>query len=500
MVDGRRSQGRRRDARPSSSARPARPAARAPACSPPTRMNCLTEALGLALPGNGTLLATHADRWELFEEAGAAHRRAARAATTSRTTRSVLPRAIATFEAFENAMSLDIAMGGSTNTILHLLAAAQEAGVAFTMKDIDRLSRQRAAAVQGRAEHPEVPRGRRAPRRRHLQHPRRARSRAGCLHRDARHRAQRRRWAKRSHAWDIAAHARRGACTTFFRAGPAGVPTQVAFCQSKHWPSLDHDRAKGCIRERSSTPTRKDGGLAVLYGNLAPERLRREDRGRRRIDLLVFEGPARVFESQEDAVRRDPRRPSQGGRRRRHRYEGPKGGPGMQEMLYPTCYLKSKGLGKACALLTDGRFSGGTSGLSIGHVSPEAAAGGTIALVAERRSHPHRHPGAQHRAAGRRGGAQRAARALQRSSRRRRGRARCRRRSRPTPCWPPAPTAGAVRDSVAAGVSALRSWCRARARPWCGTPRTRPAPAPWRRPRGRSRCAPPARSRGRCRC
>jgi dihydroxy-acid dehydratase len=340
-------------------------------------MNCLTEALGLSLPGNGTQLATHADRKALFEQAG---RRVVELARRyyEHDDASVLPRSIATFEAFENAMSLDIAMGGSTNTILHLLAAAQEGGVAFTMKDIDRLSRRV----------PQLCKVAPNTQKYHIEDVHRAGgviailgelSRAGLLHDGAR----------TVHAptigdaiarWDITL-TRDDAVRTFFKAGPAGIPTQVAFSQSTRWPSLDEDRAQGCIRSYEHAYSR-EGGLAVLFGNLAENGCVVKTGG---VDaeLLVFEGPAFVVESQEDAVRAVLEDQVKAGDVVVVRYEGPRGGPGMQEMLYPTSYIKSKGLGKACALITDGRFSGGTSGLSIGHASPEAAAGGTIALVAQ---------------------------------------------------------------------------------------------------------------------
>jgi dihydroxy-acid dehydratase len=338
-------------------------------------MNCLTEALGLSLPGNGTMLATHSDRKQLFEAAGRL--------IVSLTRRyyeqddeSVLPRSVASFEAFENAMSLDIAMGGSTNTILHLLAAAEEGGVPFTMQDIDRLSRRV----------PQLCKVAPSTKKYHVEDVHRAGGvmailgeleRAGLLDPRARmvHAPS---LADAIRSWDIKrTHA--DSVHEFFRAGPAGIPTQQAFSQSTRWPSLDTDRAEGCIRSAEHAYS-SDGGLAVLYGNLAPNGCVVKTAG---VDaeLLVFEGPAVVVESQDEAVDvilNDRVRP---GDAVVIRYEGPRGGPGMQEMLYPTSYLKSKGLGKACALITDGRFSGGTSGLSIGHVSPEAAAGGNIALV-----------------------------------------------------------------------------------------------------------------------
>jgi dihydroxy-acid dehydratase len=338
-------------------------------------MNCLTEALGLSLPGNGTQLATHGDRKTLFERAGTLVVELCRR-YYEQNDESVLPRAIATFEAFENAISLDIAMGGSTNTILHLLAAAQEGGVAFTMKDIDRLSRRV----------PQLCKVAPNTQKYHIEDVHRAGgvvailgelSRAGLLHDGARtvHAPTMGASIKQ---WDIT-QTRDEAVHTFFRAGPAGIPTQVAFSQSTRWPSLDDDRKDGCIRSLEHAYSR-EGGLAVLYGNLAPNGCVVKTSG---VDdnLLVFEGPAYVVESQEDAVDAILNDRVKAGDVVVVRYEGPKGGPGMQEMLYPTSYIKSKGLGKACALITDGRFSGGTSGLSIGHVSPEAAAGGPIALV-----------------------------------------------------------------------------------------------------------------------
>jgi dihydroxy-acid dehydratase len=288
----------------------------------------------------------------------------------------VLPRSVASFDAFENAMSLDIAMGGSTNTILHLLAAAEEGGVPFRMQDIDRLSRRVPQLCKVAPSTPKY----------HVEDVHRAGGvmailgelgRAGLLN-DQAHMVHAPSLAQAIESWDIqrtqAEHVHE-----LFRAGPAGIPTQQAFSQSTRWPSLDTDRAEGCIRSVEHAYS-KEGGLAVLYGNLAPNGCVVKTAG---VDaeLLVFEGPAVVVESQDEAVElilNDRIRP---GDAVVIRYEGPRGGPGMQEMLYPTSYLKSKGLGKACALITDGRFSGGTSGLSIGHVSPEAAAGGTIALV-----------------------------------------------------------------------------------------------------------------------
>jgi dihydroxy-acid dehydratase len=338
-------------------------------------MNCLTEALGLSLPGNGTTLATHSDRRRLFEEAGRLIVQLSRR-YYEQDDASVLPRSIATFAAFENAMSLDIAMGGSTNTILHLLAAAQEGGVPFTMKDIDRLSRRV----------PQLCKVAPSTQKYHVEDVHRAGGvfailgeleRAGLLDAGTRtvHSPT---MGEAIRAWDIR-ETRSPEVHEFFRAGPAGIPTQQAFSQSTRWPSVDDDRMEGCIRSAEHAYS-QDGGLAVLYGNLAPNGCVVKTAG---VDAgsLVFEGPAVVVESQDEAVEAILDERVQAGDVVIVRYEGPRGGPGMQEMLYPTSYLKSKGLGKACALITDGRFSGGTSGLSIGHVSPEAAAGGNIALV-----------------------------------------------------------------------------------------------------------------------
>jgi dihydroxy-acid dehydratase len=338
-------------------------------------MNCLTEALGLSLPGNGTTLATHSDRRRLFEEAGRLIVQLSRR-YYEQDDASVLPRSVATFAAFENAMSLDIAMGGSTNTILHLLAAAQEGGVPFTMKDIDRLSRRV----------PQLCKVAPSTQKYHVEDVHRAGGvfailgeleRAGLL--DARTRTVHSpTLGEAIRTWDIR-ETRSPEVHEFYRAGPAGIPTQQAFSQSTRWPSVDDDRREGCIRSAEHAYS-QDGGLAVLYGNLAPNGCVVKTAG---VDAgsLVFEGPALVVESQDEAVEAILGERVQAGDVVIIRYEGPRGGPGMQEMLYPTSYLKSKGLGKACALITDGRFSGGTSGLSIGHVSPEAAAGGNIALV-----------------------------------------------------------------------------------------------------------------------
>mgnify|MGYP000333053833 CR=1 FL=1 len=341
-------------------------------------MNCLTEALGLALPGNGSALATHADRKQLFLRAGQAVMALTKRYYEQDDVRA-LPRSIASFEAFENAMSLDIAMGGSTNTILHLLAAAQEAGVPFGMRDIDRLSHKvphLCKVAPSTAQY-------------HMEDVHRAGGvmgilgeldRAQLLHRNV----------LTIHTdtlgaaldqWDIARPSAHDAAKEFFRAAPGNVRTTEPFSQSKRWPTLDSDRAQGCIRDLAHAYSR-DGGLAVLYGNLAPEGCVVKTAG---VDasILRFSGPARMFESQDAAVEAILGDKIKAGDVVIIRYEGPRGGPGMQEMLYPTSYLKSKGLGKQCALITDGRFSGGTSGLSIGHVSPEAAEGGAIGLAEE---------------------------------------------------------------------------------------------------------------------
>ncbi|MDD2870043.1 dihydroxy-acid dehydratase [Neomegalonema sp.] len=338
-------------------------------------MNCLTEALGLSLPGNGSTLATHADREKLFLEAGRLVVKLARR-WYEEGDETALPRGIATFEAFENAMSLDIAMGGSTNTVLHLLAAAQEGGVDFTMNDIDRLSRRVPCLCKVAPAKSDV----------HMEDVHRAGGimsilgeleRGGLLD-SSRPTVHARTLGEALNRWDIT-RTKDAAVHEFFRAAPGGVPTQIAFSQSARWEELDADREKGVIRSVEH-PFSKDGGLAVLFGNIAPEGCIVKTAG---VDdsILVFNGVARVYESQDAAVSGILGNQVKAGDVVVIRYEGPKGGPGMQEMLYPTSYLKSKGLGKACALLTDGRFSGGTSGLSIGHVSPEAAEGGLIALV-----------------------------------------------------------------------------------------------------------------------
>ncbi len=338
-------------------------------------MNCLTEALGLSLPGNGSTLATHADREALFKRAGRLVVTLARR-YYEEDDESVLPRSIASFEAFENAMSLDIAMGGSTNTVLHLLAAAHEAGVDFTMKDIDRLSRKVPCLSKVAPAKSDV----------HMEDVHRAGGimailgqleRAGLLH-TALPTVHSPTMGDALDDWDIS-RTQNNKVREFFAAAPGGVPTQVAFSQSARWESLDLDRENGVIRSAQHAFSR-DGGLAVLHGNIAEDGCIVKTAG---VDesILTFSGPARVYESQDDAVTAILTGQVTEGDVVVIRYEGPRGGPGMQEMLYPTSYLKSKGLGAACALLTDGRFSGGTSGLSIGHVSPEAAEGGAIGLV-----------------------------------------------------------------------------------------------------------------------
>ena len=337
-------------------------------------MNCLTEALGLSLPGNGTVLATHSDREQLFKRAG---RMAVELCQRyyEQEDESVLPRSMG-FKAFENAMTLDIAMGGSTNTILHVLAIAQEAEIDFTMADIDRLSR----------DVPQLCKVAPNTNKYHIEDVHRAGGimgilgeldRAGKLHTDV-PTVYSKTFKEALDAWDIKRNPS-DEVKTFYMAGPGGIPTQVAFSQSARWPSLDTDRAEGCIRSYEHAFS-KEGGLAVLTGNIALNGCVVKTAG---VDdsLMVFEGPAHVVESQDEAVEHILADQVKAGDIVVVRYEGPKGGPGMQEMLYPTSYIKSKGLGKACALLTDGRFSGGTSGLSIGHCSPEAASGGAIGLV-----------------------------------------------------------------------------------------------------------------------
>jgi dihydroxy-acid dehydratase len=338
-------------------------------------MNCLTEALGLALPGNGTVLATHSDRKELFLEAG---RRIVEITRRHYETDdfSVLPREIATLAAFENAMTLDIAMGGSTNTVLHLLAAAHEGEIQFSMADIDRLSRRVPVLCKVAPSVADV----------HVEDVHHAGGimsilgeleRGGLIDTSV-SRVDAPTLAEALQSWDI----RRTVdpkVPNFFCAAPGGVPTQEAFSQSERWEEVDMDREKGVIRDMEHAFS-KDGGLAVLYGNIAAEGCIVKTAG---VDaaILKFTGPARVFESQDSAVEGILGGAVKAGDVVVVLYEGPRGGPGMQEMLYPTSYLKSKGLGKVCALVTDGRFSGGSSGLSIGHLSPEAAEGGPIGLV-----------------------------------------------------------------------------------------------------------------------
>ncbi len=338
-------------------------------------MNCLTEALGLSLPGNGTIVATHADREKLFRRAGRTIVDLAKR-HYEQDDFSVLPRNIATFQAFENAVALDVAMGGSTNTVLHLLAAAREAEVPFTMADIDRMSRKVPCLSKVAPAVPDV----------HIEDVHRAGgimsilgelARGGLLHTDV-PTVHSKTMAEAIANWDVTV-TQDEAVHTFYKAAPGGIPTQVAFSQDSRWKALDLDRAKGVIRSKENAFT-QDGGLAVLYGNIAEKGCIVKTAG---VDesIWAFTGKARVYESQEDAVEGILGEEVQAGDVVVIRYEGPKGGPGMQEMLYPTSYLKSRGLGKACALLTDGRFSGGTSGLSIGHASPEAGMGGAIALV-----------------------------------------------------------------------------------------------------------------------
>ncbi|GGW91287.1 dihydroxy-acid dehydratase [Alteromonas halophila] len=338
-------------------------------------MNCLTEALGLSLPGNGSMLATHADREDLFKRAGSVIVELCQR-WYGNDDASALPRNIANFKAFENAMSLDIAMGGSTNTILHLLAAAMEGEVPFGMADIDRLSRRV----------PHLCKVAPSTQQYHMEDVHRAGgvlgilnelNKGGLLHNDV------------SHVlggsigdviseWDITSGNNEQA-DKFYRAGPAGIRTTQAFSQDCRWPSVDADRSNGCIRDMAHAFS-EEGGLAVLYGNIAKNGCIVKTAG---VDesIHTFTGKARIYESQDAAVAGILGDEVVAGDVVIIRYEGPKGGPGMQEMLYPTSYLKSKGLGKACALVTDGRFSGGTSGLSIGHCSPEAASGGGIALI-----------------------------------------------------------------------------------------------------------------------
>lgn len=340
-------------------------------------MNCLTEALGLSLPGNGTVLATHADRKRLFIEAGHLIVDLTRR-YYEEGDEGVLPRSIASFKAFENAMAVDIAMGGSTNTVLHLLAAAHEARVDFKMDDIDRLSRQVPVLCKVAPSVANV----------HMEDVHRAGgimaimgelANAGLIHSDVPMIHSETVGAALTR-WDVR-RSEKEKVATFYRAAPGGVPTQIAFSQDRRWDALDLDRETGVIRDVEHAFS-KDGGLAVLFGNLAEDGCIVKTAG---VDasILNFAGRARVFESQDSAVKAILGNEVEAGDVVLIRYEGPRGGPGMQEMLYPTSYLKAKGLGKACALVTDGRFSGATSGLSIGHVSPEAAAGGTIGLVHE---------------------------------------------------------------------------------------------------------------------
>lgn len=340
-------------------------------------MNCLTEALGLSLPGNGSVLATHADRRMLFEEAGrqiiALVKR-----YYERNDETVLPRSIASRRAFENAMTVDIAMGGSTNTVLHLLAAAQEGEVDFTMTDIDHLSRRVPVLCKVAPAVANV----------HMEDVHRAGGIMGLLGElDAAglidtsvYTVHAKTMKEALDHWDVKQTNESTVCA-FYRAAPGGIPTQTAFSQSCRYETLDLDREKGVIRNREHAYS-QDGGLAVLYGNIAKDGCIVKTAG---VDqsILTFKGPARIFESQDSAVSAILNDRIKSGEIVLIRYEGPRGGPGMQEMLYPTSYLKSKGLGKVCALVTDGRFSGGSSGLSIGHVSPEAAEGGEIALVEE---------------------------------------------------------------------------------------------------------------------
>ena len=341
-------------------------------------MNCLTEAMGLALPGNGSTLATHTARKALFERAGSTVVEIAKK-WYDEDDASVLPRSIASKAAFENAVALDVAMGGSTNTVLHLLAAAREAELDFTVADVDAVSR-RVPCLSKLAPNSQ---------KFHMEDVHRAGgipailgelNRAGLLHRDV--------WSVHAPSldtwldeWDIRGGSASEAAISLFHAAPGNVRTVEPFSTSNRWSSLDTDAVDGCVRDVAHAYT-ADGGLAILHGNIAPDGAVVKTAG---VDeeLWKFSGPARVFESQEQAVDAILRKQVKPGDVVVIRYEGPKGGPGMQEMLYPTTYLKGLGLGKACALITDGRFSGGTSGLSIGHISPEAASGGLIALVEE---------------------------------------------------------------------------------------------------------------------
>ncbi|MFG3581813.1 dihydroxy-acid dehydratase [Micromonospora chersina] len=341
-------------------------------------MNCLTEAIGLALPGNGSTLATHAARRSLFVEAGRTAVELARRWYDGDDA-SVLPRSIATRAAFENAVALDVAMGGSTNTVLHLLAAAREAELDFGVADIDAISRRVPCLAKVAPNSPQY----------HMEDVHRAGGipailgeldRAGLLHRDvhAVHSPSLQQWLA---DWDVRGGSATPEAVELFHAAPGGVRTTEPFSTTNRWSSLDTDAAEGCIRDRAHAYS-ADGGLAILHGNLAPDGCVVKTAGVPE-ECLTFRGPAKVYESQDDAVAAILAKQVVAGDVVVIRYEGPKGGPGMQEMLYPTSFLKGRGLGRACALLTDGRFSGGTSGLSIGHVSPEAASGGLIALVRE---------------------------------------------------------------------------------------------------------------------
>jgi dihydroxy-acid dehydratase len=340
-------------------------------------MNCLTEALGLSLPGNGSTLATHGARKELFLKAGRLIVDLAKR-HYEQDDYSVLPRSIANMQAFENAMTLDVSMGGSTNTVLHLLAAAHEAGLDFTMSDIDRISRHV----------PNMCKVAPATAKFHMEDVHRAGgvmgilgelNRAGLIHNESPTVHSPSMGAALAQ-WDVMV-TKDEEVKKFYRAAPGGISTTIAFSQSMLWPDLDTDRAEGCIRDKAHAYS-QDGGLAVLYGNIALDGCIVKTAG---VDesILKFTGRARIFESQDASVEAILADKIVAGDVVVIRYEGPRGGPGMQEMLYPTSYLKSKDLGKVCALFTDGRFSGGTSGLSIGHASPEAAEGGAIGLVEE---------------------------------------------------------------------------------------------------------------------
>ncbi|SCL20137.1 dihydroxy-acid dehydratase [Micromonospora inyonensis] len=339
-------------------------------------MNCLTEAIGLALPGNGSTLATHASRRSLFVEAGRTVVEIAKRWYEGDDA-SVLPRAIANRSAFENAVALDVAMGGSTNTILHLLAAAREAELDFDVADIDAISRRVPCLAKVAPNSPQY----------HMEDVHRAGGipailgeldRAGLLHRDVSsvHSPSLERWLA---DWDVRGRSPKPEAVELFHAAPGGVRTTEPFSTTNRWSTLDTDAAGGCIRDRANAYS-ADGGLAILHGNLAPDGCVVKTAGVPE-ECLTFRGPAKVYESQDDAVTAILAKEVVAGDVVVIRYEGPRGGPGMQEMLYPTSFLKGRGLGRSCALLTDGRFSGGTSGLSIGHVSPEAASGGLIALV-----------------------------------------------------------------------------------------------------------------------